>query len=604
MNTKKIFICLSLFLWLAVPTAVHATAQIPDLLIVNGDTLMLFCNPLEGYFTKEHPRPNDMYGLGSTACWRNYQAYFEIRQDSLFLTGIRLGNKGDSTDFYPLAKLFGEKTTPDGVFAFWVNYKLRCVDGECLYYIHMGYSSIYEYDIEYTVRHGLVKKKMIYDNRKTFVISEEHNGGPAKLLQTFLEQQIDYSILDSDEMETFIRVMVKKVDGKGRIKKVEIKGETRNQERAVRRAIKKVPYIYVLYYCGKPVKDLRLMMDLRIYASEDERLKQSPYRGPDVGEYEKERICDNYDVVGSTKYLVDQYRYTYEFWKDYLADTSATKRRYKNYFCQLFGDSLFYQHHYFMTLGDSALKYYYQYWDMTGDHEELYPEIVKLEQELDRPHNPKIVEGKNPEFVYLVHPEEMDATRQADPAHLYRRCRQVSYHLRGFGEDDLHKPLPHGIQEEWRMLILRGRYLEKTSPVLVKVTYDGKDARISWRVAKEIEYKTYPGLEHFRHGIRSEGERIISSDEWNRLKTLADEAGMDTLCLVNDYFTSPPAIYNVEHRTVSDYHVVNDYNHPYYSEEINPAFWPYRTFCKYLLSLADPSLPFDCDDEHYRPSEE
>ena len=470
MNAKKLFIGLQLFLWLVVPTAAHATAQIPDLLIVNGDTLMLFCNPLEAYFTKEHPRPDDMYGLGSTACWRNYQAYFELRQDSLFLTGIRLGDKGDSTDFYPLTKLFGEKATPAGVFAFWVNNTLTCVDGECLYYIHMGYASIYEFNIEFIVRHGLVKKKKIYDNRNTFILSDRHNGGSANLLQTFVEQQIDYSNLDFYEMDSHIDVIVKKVDGKGRIKKVEIKGLTRNQERAVRRAINKVPRFNVLYHRGKPIKDLQWVMKLRIYASKDERLEHSSSRGPDVGKYEKGRICDNCDVVGSMRFLVNQYQDSYEFWKDYLADTSATERRYKNYFCQLFGDSLFYRHHYFMTLGDSALKYYYQYWDMTGDHEELYPKIVKLEQELDRPHNPKIVESNNQEFIYLVFPEEMDATRQADSAHLHRRCRQVSYHLRGFGEDDLHKSLPQGVQEEWRMLILRGSYSDATSPVLVKVT--------------------------------------------------------------------------------------------------------------------------------------
>lgn len=594
MPTKIKLIVLAAVLWLGMPKTVMATAQIPDILIVGKDTLYLFCNPLEGYFDKEHPRPNDMFGMSSTACWRGYQAYFELRSDSLFLIGIRLDDKGDSTDFYPLANLFGDKVSSSGVFAYWVNGTLVCIGGEQLYYIHMGYASIYEFDIDFKIQKGILKHKRVFDNRRTFMPFSQKNDD-INLFKTFVEQQIDYSQLAPDDKKDWVVVNIEKVNGNGRIKKVKIKNASRNQERAVRKALKKVPRFVVLYRRGKPMKDLHWVMKIVIYANEEEQAKQGPTRGPDIGEWTKKKISDGEDVVGNMKYLIYQYRGIYEDWKAYIADTSERERQYKEYFCQLFDDSLFYQHHYYLTLGDSALKYYYQYWDMTGDHESLYPEIVELEQELGRLHNPKIVAEKNPEFVYLVLPEDMDATHQGDAIYINRRCRQVSYHLRGFGEGNLHKPLSQGIQEEWRLLLLRrGR---EASPVLVKVTYDGKDARIIWRVAKETEYKTYPGLEHFRHGIRSEGERLLNAEEWNQLKSLADKAGIDTLHLDNDYFSSPPAIYNVEHRTASSYHIINDYNHPYYSGDINPLFWPYRAFCKYLIHLADPSLPFDSDDK-------
>ncbi|MBP5545781.1 MAG: hypothetical protein J6X59_00670, partial [Bacteroidales bacterium] len=438
---------------------------------------------------------------------------------------------------------------------------------------------------------------------KTFLpYSDEHGGLSARLLQTFVEQQIDYSDLDSGDRHTYVQVIVKKVDGDGRIKKMEINGESRRQERAVRRALEKVPRFNVLYSGGKQIEGLEWEMTPVIYASEEERALQGPTRGPDIGEYAKGKILEEDDVAWHMKYLIGQYLDTYHDWMGYIADTTAMERQYKDYFCQLFSDSLLYQHHYFTTLGDSALKYYYQYWDMTGDHEKLYPEIVALEQELGRPHNPKIVQEKNPEFVLFVQPEELTPSQQADKEDLVYRCRQVSYHLRGFGEGDLHEPLPQGIREEWRLLMLRGRYKDKTSPVLVKVTFDGAEARIAWRVAKEIGYKTYPGLELFRHGIRSEGERRLTAEEWKRLQDLADAVGIDTMHLENDYFTSPPAIYHVEHRTAEAYHAVNDYNHPYYTHQpINPLFWTYRAFCKFLIELADPTLPFDSDDEQYKP---
>ena len=598
---KRILEILTLVLMLGMSGTARATGQIPDLLIVDGDTLALFCNPLDGYFDKEHPRPDDMYSMGSTACWRGYQAYFELRQDSLFLTAIRLGRRGDSTDFYPLEKLFGNEATQRGVFAHWVNENLTCVDGECLYYIHMGYASIYEFEINYIVRKGIVKKKHVLDNRKTFLpYSNAHGGYESPLLQIFVEQQIDYSRLDPEDMNTDVTVIVKKVDGGGQIKKMKIDGLSRKQERAVRKAMAKVPRFNVIYNGGKPMKNIEWEMTVRIYASEEERAQNDPTLGPDIGDYAKGCIREGDDVTGHMKYLINRYQGTYEDWKKYITDTTALERQYMDYYCQLFDDPLLYQHHYFMTLGDSALKYYYQYWDMTSDHEKLYPKIVALEQKLGCTHNPKIVREKNPEFVYFVQPGELDPRQQTYADAVALRCRQVSYHLRGFGESDLHCPLPQNIQEEWRLLMLRGRYRYRTSPVLVKVTFDGKEARIVWRVAKEDRYETYPGLEHFRHGIKSEGERLLTTEEWQRLNTLADVAGMDTLSPDNDFFTSPPAIYNVEHRTATSYHVVNDYNHPYYTDTpINSQFWPYRAFCKFLIELADPMLPFDSDDEHY-----
>ena len=96
----------------------------------------------------------------------------------------------------------------------------------------------------------------------------------------------------------------------------------------------------------------------------------------------------------------------------------------------------------------------------------------------------------------------------------------MSYSLRGFGEGDLHEPLPKGIQEEWRFLLLRGDYFNDKSPVLVKVVHDGKEARIIWRVAKENRYERYPGLDHFRHGIQSEGERTLTEAELKQLGVL------------------------------------------------------------------------------------
>ena len=46
------------------------TAQIPDFLIYEGDTLSIYANPLESYF-ENHSRPDSLFseiGYNSTAC--------------------------------------------------------------------------------------------------------------------------------------------------------------------------------------------------------------------------------------------------------------------------------------------------------------------------------------------------------------------------------------------------------------------------------------------------------------------------------------------------------------------------------------------------------
>ena len=331
---KNKLILLIAVLWIGTTGTARATGQMPDLLIVGGDTMYLFCNPLDSYFDESHPRPNDMWGMVSTACWRGYQAYFEIRSDSLFLTGIRLNRKGDSTDFYPLEILFGDKATPTGVFAYWVNDTLTCIGGDCLLYIHMGYASMYEFDIEYIVQKGLVKKTQVFDNRKSFLpYGTEHDGNTFNysLMGTFVESQIDYSKLDPDELNDWITIHIKKVDKKGRIKKVEIQDAmSRNQERAIRRALKKVPRFNVLYSRGKPCDEISWRMDLRIYASEEERAEHGPTRGPDIGYWEKKSMSEDKDYVWNLGYLSEKYLDQYTSWKAYIADTSAKEQQYKD----------------------------------------------------------------------------------------------------------------------------------------------------------------------------------------------------------------------------------------------------------------------------------
>lgn len=69
---------------------VLGTAQVPDVLIYQGDTLALYANPLEDFYHEENPRPRSfgLQGGWSTACWRGYRATWLIENDQLYLIEI------------------------------------------------------------------------------------------------------------------------------------------------------------------------------------------------------------------------------------------------------------------------------------------------------------------------------------------------------------------------------------------------------------------------------------------------------------------------------------------------------------------------------------
>jgi hypothetical protein len=69
---------------------VFGTIQIPDLLIYNGDTILIESYPLESYFNDQNLRPDSIFFKDclSTACWRGYQAIWKIENDRLFLVSI------------------------------------------------------------------------------------------------------------------------------------------------------------------------------------------------------------------------------------------------------------------------------------------------------------------------------------------------------------------------------------------------------------------------------------------------------------------------------------------------------------------------------------
>jgi hypothetical protein len=80
-----------------------ATAQVPDYLIIDKDTLQIQSNPLEKYF-ETNPFPQNLMHSVSSANWRGYIAYFKFLDGKLVVENIykedyKENSKGE-TDFF------------------------------------------------------------------------------------------------------------------------------------------------------------------------------------------------------------------------------------------------------------------------------------------------------------------------------------------------------------------------------------------------------------------------------------------------------------------------------------------------------------------------
>lgn len=135
------------------------TAQFNEILHFQGDTHCLCTHPLSTYFKITDNWP-DLPPL-SSACWRGYVGTWVIENDRLFLLKIttRFQNEAELLSLNDLFPGYEDK-----VFAHWFSGVLRCSQGECIKYVHMGYQSIYEADLFIQIRRGIVIAKEVIKN--------------------------------------------------------------------------------------------------------------------------------------------------------------------------------------------------------------------------------------------------------------------------------------------------------------------------------------------------------------------------------------------------------------------------------------------------------
>jgi hypothetical protein len=174
MNIKSIF--LIAFLIIISINKINATAQRPDYLIIENDTLKLQCNPLESYFEK-NPLPNDLR-IFNSGLWRGYIAFFKIINNKLVVENLYQPQylENDKGEHYEklisiYKKVFGENLNFDCNFYSGV---LICPRGELLDYVHMGYSSTYENYTLFEINNGIYVKEKQLSNQEFIDLKWKH----------------------------------------------------------------------------------------------------------------------------------------------------------------------------------------------------------------------------------------------------------------------------------------------------------------------------------------------------------------------------------------------------------------------------------------------
>lgn len=171
----------AILLVFALPCYVFATAQMPEILVLDGKKEEMISTPLEVYFKSGHERPVVMrLGISSSGLWREYIGTWEVKGDELYLTSLHKPDY-DSDDrtkvgeVFPLTTVFADAKGP--VKASWYSGVLRVRRGEMLRYVHMGFASVYSKTLYLTVKEGRVIARREVDNKQYGATRSETDMG-------------------------------------------------------------------------------------------------------------------------------------------------------------------------------------------------------------------------------------------------------------------------------------------------------------------------------------------------------------------------------------------------------------------------------------------
>lgn len=136
------------------------TAQAGERLFYKGEETWMAAEPLNQYLQNR----NDIKFISpSTACWRGYFGQWEIKDNKLYLIGLKAYIEGYRE--VDLSYLFPRQRQ---VIADWFSGTIRVPQGEMLDYVHMGYASLYERDLILEIKNGELVNEYVVENEEEF----------------------------------------------------------------------------------------------------------------------------------------------------------------------------------------------------------------------------------------------------------------------------------------------------------------------------------------------------------------------------------------------------------------------------------------------------
>ncbi len=235
----------------------YAGPQMTDFLVCEGDTLAIYSDPLEAYFQENDINPSASFpalaNCWSTACWRGYVAFWELRNDSIFLKKIRCCNEwnSNSSEDIDVSKLFGDKWKNNEVFADWISRELIHAHGERMMNLPAMEYILHEFETGFDFKNGLLVQINEYDNRKT-----KQSAFKKDSLITFLIKTIDWDLIERLELGDKNRVIASfKTDDNGLPVDVKIvRGLGNEADEVALRVIKLIPEWDVYFRKGKAIE--------------------------------------------------------------------------------------------------------------------------------------------------------------------------------------------------------------------------------------------------------------------------------------------------------------------------------------------------------------
>lgn len=206
----------------------NATAQTPDFLLYEGDTLMLFSNPLEPFLQNlSEATANDFRNVTHTGCWRGYIAWWRLENDSLFLERVgacwaededeEVVLWDDLSTYFKAYQIAGTGR----IFASWVTADLKQPHGKLLHYQHSGYASLYEYQRTFRINGGELLSVENKQYSLPFIAEKLQKGASLQEnLHKFIRwEQINQLDWGTAKKRVFVRI---RTDEKGHLAELEV----------------------------------------------------------------------------------------------------------------------------------------------------------------------------------------------------------------------------------------------------------------------------------------------------------------------------------------------------------------------------------------------